>query len=264
MAEPEEADRTTSMPQPPFPSLTSRRATRETWSQLLALHLDARRNWREMGGAGGDLSPNEVDIFLVGLLARFAGAGRVLVDEAELARRLDHCRTDPNLVFAALAGEAPGKEDVVLFSIAGTSRAGELALAAPDALVLIYGAGRSWQHGPAAGTAGVASRPLSGTSPALWKASLALLVPVAKCAERDHLLAATMDVLADRTLDPFFLLDQVQDLRAAARRPEGAPEDAHQLKARIAELEHEVANLRRFAMIQQENIKLLHAPAGGS
>ncbi|MCB4769218.1 hypothetical protein LGR54_11440 [Ancylobacter sp. Lp-2] len=247
----------------PLPPLAGQREPRSTWVALLALHLDARRNWRELvATVGGDeAGPNEVDVFLVGLLARFAGVGRVRVASAELARRLEHCRTDSAFVFAERAGEVPAGDELRLYSLAEIGLAEQAAAA--GALVLVHGVGRDWQAPLApSGVESVRRRPLAGLSPALWKSSLLLLATEGACAARDRLLAQVTTLLADRAIDPFFLLDQIQELRAAARRPEAAPDDAEALKTRIAELEHELAGLRRYALVQQESLQRLGSAAG--
>ncbi|GLK85168.1 hypothetical protein [Ancylobacter defluvii] len=253
-----------SPPPQPLPSLTSQREPRQSWVELLALHLDARRNWRELvetAGGAGDADLNEVDVFLVGIIARFAGAARVLVDSAELARRLEHCRVDPAFSFVAAPGELPARGDMRLYPLADIERAERAAAGANGPVVLVHGGGRDWHGGTAAHVEGVRHRPLAGLSPALWKSSLLMLASGAACAERERLLVQVTTLLADRALDPFFLLDQIQELRAAARRPEAAPDDAEALKARIAELEHEVASLRRYAVIQQESLTRLSGAA---
>ncbi|MBS7542265.1 hypothetical protein [Ancylobacter oerskovii] len=246
----------------PLPPLASRREPRQTWVNLLALHLDARRNWRELSEtAGGDAGLNEVDVFLAGVIARLAGARRVAVGEAELARRLEHCRVDPAISFVEAADETPAGDEVRLYPAAAMERAGRAALGAAGAVVLVHGVGRDWQGLEGAAVGGVHGRPLAGLSPALWKSSLLLLAADERRADRDRLLAQLSTLLADRAIDPFFLLDQIQELRAAARRPQAAPDDAEALKARIAELEHEVASLRRYATLQQESIRHLGGAA---
>ncbi|MDR6952968.1 hypothetical protein J2X65_002327 [Ancylobacter sp. 3268] len=253
-----------STPPQPLPALASQREPRQSWVDLLALHLDARRNWRELAetaGSAGDADLNEVDVFLVGIIARFAGAARVLVDSAELARRLEHCRADPAFSFVAAPGELPAPGDMLLYPLAAIERAGRAAAGVAGPVVLVHGGGRDWQGGAAVHVEGVRHRPLAGLSPALWKSSLLMLASETACGERERLLAQVTTLLADRALDPFFLLDQIQELRAAARRPEAAPDEAEALKARIAELEHEVASLRRYAVIQQESLTRLGGAA---
>ncbi|GAB4066254.1 hypothetical protein KHC28_25125 [Ancylobacter sonchi] len=248
----------------PLPALASRRQPGSTWTDVLALHLEARRNWRELAETAGDGedAPNEVDVFLIGIIARFAGVRRVLVASAELARRLDHCRADPAFVFVAAMDEAPShgaiSGEVWLYPVTAIEQAERAA--AVGAVVLVHGVGRDWQ--PPLASAGVESvrrRPLAGLSPALWKSSLLLLAAERACAERDRLLGQVTTLLADRAIDPFFLLGQIQELRAAARRPEAAPDDVDALKTRVAELELEVSRLRRYALMQQESLARLGA-----
>jgi hypothetical protein len=238
-------------------------AQQKTWVEIISSQLNARQQWREITASnsnGIEDLPTDVDIFFLVSIAHFVGAKRLLVDSSDMVAPLKRCFADQAIEVGSIEQKALTSTDICLYSATASADKGAASAESSDAIVLIYGWGRRWQEGSFIGVVqskSVSYLPLAGQSPGLWKSSLVLLVHEKQRAQVESFLASSMSLLGDRSLDPFFLLDQVQELRASLRRSSSDQDDITSLKARVHELERELTDLRRSAVLQQETLALL-------
>jgi hypothetical protein len=221
------------------------------WSQTARLALEGGRLWRGLVKkrkvTESEIGFRSTDMIVIGLLLDLADIDCLVCPETAL-------RTLVEAVFVEQGGPKPRR------CVAAADGTPHLLLTSIKAL----GRGASGGEGCAAHAVhGIADvLPLSGsvslrvlacTAPALWQCGLALVVGGAGDAGVSALIGDLALSMRGEWIDPLALYERVQVLTAKLKAP-GQSDDrgeAEPVASRLAELERELASLKRAALVNQ-------------
>jgi hypothetical protein len=224
-----------------------------SWTDMARTALEAGRRWRHGAGRGraDDAAPrlSAADVIVLSLLLDLEEVDSLVCRDGTLRTALEPVLQLENRGRALRLIEAPdGRSHLRLLA------ASEIA-AEPDAgaTLVLHGVGHGFalKDFPAAAQ-GFSLRPLSSAGPALWQCGLALAVPEGGAAKARSLVEKLARSMHGDWIDPLALYERVQQL--SGRLKELGKVDARDPEAtadRITELEHELASLKRAALVSQ-------------
>jgi hypothetical protein len=224
-----------------------------SWSQTARTALDGGRIWRglvkQQSIVEADLGFRSTDMIVIALLRDLAEAETIVCPDEPLRDLI-------GAVFAEQGGEAPhaclvasdGRPHILLTPLLALGQA-ETSL---DVVAqVVYGTADLLPLVAPAGVAGL--RLLSCAAPALWQSGLGLVVTAANDAAMRALIGELTLSMRGEWIDPLALYERVQVLTAKVRAAGQADDrgEAEPHGSKLAELERELASLKRAALVNQ-------------
>ncbi len=224
-----------------------------TWMQMARTALDGGRVWREVVRARRidprDLAFTAVDFMVLSLVLDLEKVDVAVCADEQLRALLDDVcfiqGTAPHRRFLASPDSDPYLHLTTLRTAGGRADGQVTQLA--------YGLGGGFALSDCSAEAWTASlRPLSCAAPALWQCGLALVVFKGEGSRAAALIDRLALSMRGEWIDPLALYERVQVMTAKLKGLGHAEEIDPEAKLdRIAELENELASLKRAALVSQ-------------